>query len=686
MKLKSLALLAVLSTIITESFAFNNEKNDSLIIADSIVFDEVVIVGQRMHALSSRSPEALSVTNELSLQQLSPMSTPDVLARMPGVWMQKTNHGGGSPFIRGLTGYQTVIMIDGVRFNNGIFRSGPNQYLNTIDALSLQRVEVLRGSGSVQYGSDAIGGTVYLQTKTPEFSNESVKTGGRLYGKYMSHDMEKTGRGELQLAGKNLALHAGLSYRDFGDIHAGGDLGRLNATSYTEYATDVKAKWRMRRNQVITMAYQHVKQNDVQLFHKINPGSYALYSFDPQQRDMGYIKYKKEGSNQLFSEFTATASVQHSLEVRKKQKTESAMQDKENDRVYTWGFLAENISVFSASWKATTGAEIYYDEIESSAQTLDTESGIVTYGRGLYPDGSSMLNASVFSLHQYTLNRLQFTGGLRYNYIALQVADEMFGQSTIEPGALVGTVKGTWEAFRHTYLSLQANAAYRAPNINDVSSFGVADFRYEIPNFNLDPERSLTFEAGIKHTNGPVYVAFHVFRNQLTNLITNVRATYNGQDSIDGIQVYQRENSNKALLQGLEGEFRYAMNSRLVFDSYLMYTHGQNISASEPMRRIPPLNGKAGLSWIPLNGLTLFAETFFAASQPRLSGGDIDDDRIADGGTPGWYSIDVRAAWQYHNLQVNGGVANITNQAYRLHGSGVDAPGLSAWLSVGISF
>lgn len=72
-------------------------------------------------------------------------STPDVFRYAEGVYMQKTNLGGGSPFIRGLTGKQVLLMIDGVRLNNSFYRFGPHQYLNTVDLSLIDRIEVVRG-------------------------------------------------------------------------------------------------------------------------------------------------------------------------------------------------------------------------------------------------------------------------------------------------------------------------------------------------------------------------------------------------------------------------------------------------------------------------------------------------------------------------------------------------------------
>ena len=170
-------------------------SGDSDTLSTIYLNNSVIISAQRYETDAFERPESIAYLSKAQLNQLSPMSMPDALSHVPGVWMQKTNHGGGSAFVRGLTGYQTLLMLDGIRLNNSTYRSGPNQYLNTIDPLMIANVEVLRGGGSVQYGSDAIGGTIHLLSKDPIFSNQGIKLSGNVYGKYWSLGMEKNREG-----------------------------------------------------------------------------------------------------------------------------------------------------------------------------------------------------------------------------------------------------------------------------------------------------------------------------------------------------------------------------------------------------------------------------------------------------------------------------------------------------------
>jgi iron complex outermembrane receptor protein/hemoglobin/transferrin/lactoferrin receptor protein len=122
----------------------------------------IVVTAQRYETNQFDVSEPVTVLNSSDLAQQAPRSTPEALFGSAGIWIQKTNHGGGSPIIRGLVGNHILLMMDGIRLNNATYRYGPNQYLSTIDQGLVERIEATRGNGSVLYGSDALGGVVQI--------------------------------------------------------------------------------------------------------------------------------------------------------------------------------------------------------------------------------------------------------------------------------------------------------------------------------------------------------------------------------------------------------------------------------------------------------------------------------------------------------------------------------------------
>jgi len=213
----------------------------SLVVSVYNLSNILIVSASRKETSSTDLPYATEVVNSPSQSFQMFRSTPEALTAVPGVFVQKTNHGGGSPFIRGLTGNQTLILVDGIRLNNSTFRYGPNQYLNTIDPFTIHKMEVLKGSGSVQYGSDALGGVIQVLTKEPEFA-AIKRLSGNLTLRYWNGDMEKTGRGELMYSAPKMAVLAGISVKDFGDVIGGNTTGRQSPSGYTEIDTDIKLK------------------------------------------------------------------------------------------------------------------------------------------------------------------------------------------------------------------------------------------------------------------------------------------------------------------------------------------------------------------------------------------------------------------------------------------------------------
>ncbi len=649
-----------------------------------ILIPEIVISAQRTNTDNINRPESISTISNADPRLGSATSTPDALSVVPGVWMQQTNLGGGSPFLRGLTGYHTLILIDGIRLNNSTFRSGPNQYLNTIDPLHIDHAEVMKGQGSVPYGSDALGGIVQLFSKSPDFSVSQNKLAGRLYGKYMSHGMEKSGRFEIESNLQKTAFIAGATIRDLGDIVAGEGLGTLSPTGYSEKALDGKIKHRFNTKQLLTGSIQWQRQEDVPLYHQIENGNYSKYQFDPQQRFLSYLRLESFYESPIFSRISYTASYQNSLEKRIKQKTGGTIRDDEEDMVSTFNGSVEVFSRPANNWNISSGLEYYEDYIRSKAMRTDELSGESQLNRGLYPDGSRARNFALYTLHSLNLERFSFTFGGRFNHFQLLVPDETLGEIKLSPYALVGNAGLNYKITEVVRLVTSISSGFRAPNLNDVSSLGIADFRYEIPNYDLKPEKSLNVDVGLKLQSGQYTGNIILFRNHLNDLITNVKSTYNGNDSIDGVQVYQKKNVNEAVIQGIEADGSYSFMPSLSLFGNISYTYGKDLSTNAPLRRIPPFNSRLGFEYLSNKHFNAMIEWAHAGKQTRLSQGDIDDNRIQEGGTPSWNVIGCSIGYTNSFFQVNAGIHNIFNEAYRYHGSGIDGRGRSIWISLRI--
>ncbi|MFK5971739.1 MAG: TonB-dependent receptor [Flavobacteriaceae bacterium] len=647
-----------------------------------ILMKGVTVTAKRKKSVIFDGTAAVSILDKQELFYQAPMSMPNALMSAAGVWMQRTNLGGGSPYIRGLTGYQTLLLIDGVRFNNSTFRSGPNQYLNTIDPLMVDRIEVVRGQGSVEYGSDAIGGVIQMLSHNPQFSSGDVVWDGYVYGKYLGHDMEKTGRISLDVGMKNTAISAGFTSKNLGDIVAGGSIGKLNSTGYNEYSVDFKLLQRTKGGQLFTVAYQHHLQNDVPLYHKIVGGGYSTYSFDPQQRDLAYLKWDAPTSNKWFDKIRVITSFQNAIEGRIKQKTNDINIKNEKDKVKTFGGVLEVLSKPSKFWSISSGVEYYNDKVRSSTVESQENSDVKNEIRGLYLDNSTADNFALYSLHSFDTKKFNFSLGSRFNMIKLGLNDELFGQTTINPNAFVGNAGITYKVNSSYHIVGSINSGFRAPNISDVSSFGIADFRYEVPNYDLKPERSLNFEIGLKSRFQKFSSNIYFYQNNLTDLITNVRSIFNGQNTIEGVQVYKRINVDKAVLRGIETDVEYVITSKLTARANLTYTRGENQSKDEPMRRIPPLFGRMGVFWHLNSKIKINGNFIYASKQDRLSQGDIDDERIADGGTPSWKTFGLNAHYLRKNIHIQTGIINLFDEAYRTHGSGVDEIGRTVWASL----
>ena len=638
-----------------------------------------VISASRRNTSNLKLPFASSILSKPSQSENIPRSTPESLSIIPGVFVQKTNHGGGSPFIRGLTGNQTLLLVDGIRVNNSTFRYGPNQYLNTIDPFSIDKIEVLRGSGSVQYGSDAMGGVIQVFTKDPGFS-ESTNFKGTVNARYGSGNMEKSGSTEFVYSSSKLVFSGILGLKNFGDLVGGDTTGTQSPSGYRESDASVKVRLKLSKKAELTVANQFVQQNDVDVFHKVRLENFKINKMGVQGRNLTYVKLRMEQSSPIFKEINITGSLNSTIEERNSLKNASLISGLERDKVSTSNLSAEIFSVLNKYWTATSGLEYYRDKISSTRSNMNSQSGSITLLRGLYPNNSSYLNTSLYSLHHLELGRFNMEAGLRYNWLKASIFDQDIGQIGVSPSAFVWNAGLNYTLKdHHVYVAL--NTGYRAPNIDDMGTLGIVDFRYELPSYSLKPEKSYNSELGYKYASGRMSLGAALYRNKMIDLITRVQTT----QLIDGYKVYKKENTEEALIKGVEGFLEWQVDRNFTAEMFASFNHGQNLSKSEPLRRVPPFNGNISLKY-KLTKLYVKGELAWADKQDRLAQGDRDDNRIPLNGTPGWKVLNIYSGYTFGKAHIRLSAQNLFDVDYRTHGSGINAVGRSLWMNVQYNF
>lgn len=664
------------------------QKPDSLVLAtiQTDTLTEVVVSAGRNPETQFTAPFSICRMQKPMNELHNARTMPEALAYLPGVFVQKTNHGGGSPFLRGLTGNQTLLMFDGIRINNAAFRFGPNQYPNLVDAYSLERIEVLKGSGSVQYGSDAMGGVIHAVSKDIKLGEVNTWTLGA-GGRITSQEMEYTGRGEAAFTSGRFGISGGYTWRQFGDLYGGDTTGRQTPSGYKERDWNLKAKLALGEKYSITALAQQVTQDNVPLYHRVQLENFDYYKFDPQKMLLGYARLQAMLNKGALRGWTFTSLYKKSVEGRQYHRNGNTNYFNEEDIIETFGAVAETDWQILPFWTSGTGIELYHDKV--SSQRNITKTGNTTATRGLYPDGASQLNIAVYSLHHFNFNRWRAELGVRYNRVensipgkTLGLPGTVFDAVALLADAWVGNAGLLYRLNKSHVFFGNVSTGFRAPNIDDMGTLGLVDFRYEIPAYNLEPERSINTELGYRLQFHGLQLQATAFYMHLSDLIVRVRQ---GAEFMEGYPVFIKSNDLESYIKGFEFSGNYEPLKGLTVSAMVASQLGQSISRNEPMRRIPPAHGLFSARYSKQRWY-LAAEMQWAAKQDRLAQGDKEDNRIPKGGTPSWKVVNLHAGYLAGNLQVRATFSNVFNEDYRTHGSGINGMGRALTLSALVRF
>lgn len=663
--------------------------------------EDVFVTATRSEASTFAAPYAL---NTVAMQDFSRnrmyRTTTDAVGDVPGVMIQKTSNAQGSPYIRGFTGYRTLMMVDGIRMNNSTFRDGPNQYWNLIDPYTIDRLEVVKGPSSVLYGSDAIGGTVNAILRRPDGYGKGLQGYRQVYAQVASAQRSYVGRGEVNATyGSWLGILAGGTWKDFGDVDGGQDVGVQDKTGYGVCSGDVRIEYHPDADTTWTFAHYQLYEDDAWRTHKTiyglswhgtTVGSDAARIID-ESRSLSYIRYRKDNVSECFDSIELTASFQMLREEQWRYRTDGRV-DRTGTDVDTYGLAMQFVSPSDiGTW--TYGVEWYHDEVGSWARSLNADGSLRSIGiQGPVGDDASYDLLGVFVQNVIPLgDRVDLTLGGRYTFAraeAGQVEDPDTGNRislSDEWNSLVGSARLGWfvDPQEHWNVYAGVSQGFRAPNLSDLTRLDTArSNEIETPSPGLAPEQYISYEIGVKTKYDNFAAQAGYFYTDIQDMI--VRAPTGAV--VDGLDEVIKRNAGNGYVQGVEVGASWRFRPQWTVFGTVAWVDGEvdtyptsdPVTKREPISRLMPTTTQVGLRWDhPTKKLWVETTCTFTDRADDLSTSDLaDTQRIPPGGTPGYSVLGVRAGWKVCNgLDVWSAVENITNQDYRIHGSGVNEPG-----------
>ena len=668
----------------------------------------VVVTASRYNESEFESPLPLNCVSSKKILNREAKTAAEALREERGIFIQKTNHGGGSAIIRGMSSNQILLLVDGIRLNNSTYRLGNHQYLTTVDQNTLGQIEILHGPASVLYGSDALGGVINLRTNSPDFPDSNSFYNYKLVSRFASADMEKMVHGYLSYTQQFFHLSAGYSHKIFGDLKRGdwnpfghrknpGNEASQNPSGYEAYDWNIQMNIRPAYNQNLAIKHQTSKQFDVPRYDKYEDSGYYKWLYSPQSRHLSYLSYNVSNPVNYISEFNTTLSYHVQKEGRITQKSVDIPATDELDEVRTYG-VSFNISSALNRHILISGMDLYYDHISSNRYFIDPftkERQKAADAR--YPDGALYNSYGFFIRDEYSLTqKIGITAGLRYTFIEAAYRLQGISPGSFLPAemeskfkSLTGSISLQYKLLPSLFFSLNFSQGFRAPNISDFSKFGESKGAiFEIPNPDLQPEKLYMMDFTIKAETEKFRAVFSSYIHFIRDMIASAEDQYEGASSIlwngTTFKIKSKQNIGRGYITGMETSGTLKITHKIDLHGNLAYTYGENTTKHEPIGGIPPLFGLIGFDY---NHRFLRVGIFsrFAAKQSRLSSDDKDDPRIQDGGTPKWFTLNIRSGIECSsNIILRVSMENILNMNYREHGSGINAPGRNFIVSINL--
>lgn len=704
-----------------------------------VKLDEFVTVAFKTPEYQTDLPYRIRSIRPKDIEGAQAQTSADLLQSKGNVLVQKSQQGGGSPIIRGFEANKILLVVDGVRMNNAIYRSGHLQNVITLDNNMMDRVEVLFGPSSVVYGSDALGGVIHFSTRNPEYTEtDELNLKVNAFSRYATVNNEKTIHTNVNFGGKKLALLAGITHSDFGDLRMGTlrhkdypDFGKVNfyasrlegrdtmlvnsdpdvhrRSSYNQTDFISKLNYKLSKKTEIGLNVQYSTSSDIPRFDRLNEYQdgvlrRAEWYYGPQKRLFTAINLTTENaSSPLFDRVHTVFARQQIEESRNTRSFGSDDLTMRLEEVDVYSLNSDFVKQLTTEQTIGYGMEATWNDVRSYAETQNILDGSTAPASTRYADGGSHTHSmSAYLNYRNKISKKSiFNVGLRYTQSWLDASfdDTTFYQLPFDEirftrGALTGTAGYVYRPSPSWQINAVASSGFRTPNVDDVGKIFDSEDRVVVPNNDVNPEYVYNGELTILkrlyndriRLNGTIYHAW------LRDLIVRRDASINGQDSImyegELLKTQVNTNANRAVIWGYSLGLFAQVGKWINVEGSYNYTYGRDITSEVALGHIPPEFGKIMISFEgeKLSGSLFSLYNGWKRIENFSPAGVDNEEQATVDGSPAWYTINLNANYQLTNqFKIHFGINNLLDQHYKPFASGISGPGRNFIISARVS-
>jgi hemoglobin/transferrin/lactoferrin receptor protein len=701
--------------------------------------NEVVVSASKFQQSKKEVPQTIISIDSKAIQFSNPQTSADLLSNSGRVFVQKSQLGGGSPLIRGFSTNRLLITVDGVRLNNAIFRGGNVQNVLSINPFNVENTEIILGSGSVIYGSDAIGGVMNFYTTTPKLSeSKTPNLSARSTVRYASANTEKTAHLDFNVGFQKWGFHTSASVSDFGDLKMGihgpddylslfysqqtnaGDVMVSNPTPRVQKFTNFrqihlaqKVLFKASDDLKFDLGIQYSTTSDYPRYDRLATYDsegllrYAEWNYGPQDWLLSNIQMTKLSSrSNLYDKIKISVAYQNFKESRINRRFNANTRRIREENVDALSMNFDFYKTLSTTSNISYGTEYIYNRVGSSGYSEHINTNATERIDSRYPDGSKWQTLAAYLSHKYKPNtKLTIQSGIRYNYVTINADlsannaffNLPFKMANLNTSALTGTFGLSWNPNPIFLWKFNATTAFRAPNIDDIGKiFESEPGLVVVPNSNLKPEYAYGGELGLTvNLNESVIFDASTYYTYLDNALVRKNFTVHGESvmeydgELSDIQAIQ--NASRSWIYGFEAGLKVRFSKALKLTSQYSYVQGvqeETLGVELPVRHVAPVFGNTHIIWnhnkLQIDG---FINYNGALRHSEISAELADTlfalDAQGNPYVPSWYTLNLRTQFNFNKaISFVGTIENITNQRYRPFSSGISAPGTNLILAL----